>query len=423
VSTVNYQPPTVAIATGAIVPVNATDSNKFNARSPAGVHLVVDVVGYFRSATAPGAGLRIERHPTIDTVNTVNGSSANGVTAGVRGATIAGGGLPTGDTDPDFGGDAPNRVADAYGTVGGGFNNVAGDQLGSALDRAFATVAGGAVNSATGYGSFVGGGVGNVASGEVSAIAGGTGNSTAFSRSAVAGGEGNSATGYASFVAGGRFNTASGSHSLAAGFRALADQDFCALFGLWSSNTAMSCIGQSNIFRIGADHGFSIDYFSQRADGGGNRWVYIGDINAGRTLNAWNNAHLTDAGVWVNGSSSVHTKTDFASVDTEAVLDRVVAMPVTTWRYREGEAGIRHIGPMAEDFYAAFGVGYGPHTIADLDARGVALAAIQGLNAKLEDRMAKQEQALTERDARIAEQSRELARLHDAVETLLSRRH
>jgi hypothetical protein len=65
-------------------------------------------------------------------------------------------------------------------------------------------------------------------------------------------------------------------------------------------------------------------------------------------------------------------------------------MPVTTWRYKEGEAGVRHIGPMAEDFHAAFGVGYGPHTIADLDARGVAFAAIQGLNRKLEQRVVDQ---------------------------------
>ena len=56
---------------------------------------------------------------------------------------------------------------------------------------------------------------------------------------------------------------------------------------------------------------------------------------------------------------------------------------------------------MAEDFWSAFGIGYGAHTIADLDARGVALAAIQGLNAKLEAK-------LVERDATIAAQARDL---------------
>jgi hypothetical protein len=416
VSTVNYQPPTVAIATGAIVPVNATDSNKFNARSPAGVHLVVDVVGYFRSATAPGAGLRIERHPTLDTVNTVNGSSMNAVVGGVRGATIAGGGLPIGDPDPGFSFSGPNVVSDAYGTVGGGYGNRAGDSLGTVVDAAFATIGGGRNNSASGHTSTIAGGFNNVAGAALSSITGGTYNVASGYSAFIGGGIDNEAGGFASSIPGGEANGTAGSHSFAAGRFARANQNHCAVFGLWSTTTPMTCIGTTEIFRIGADHGFSVDYFSQRADGGGNRWVYIGDINAGRTLNVWNGAHLTDAGVWVNGSSSATTKTDFASVDTEVVLDRVVAMPVTTWRYREGEAGVRHIGPMAEDFHAAFGVGYGPHTIADLDARGVALAAIQGLNAKLERRVA-------ERDARIAEQSRELARLRDAVETLLSRRH
>lgn len=44
---------------------------------------------------------------------------------------------------------------------------------------------------------------------------------------------------------------------------------------------------------------------------------------------------------------------------------------------------------MAEDFWESFGVGYGPQTIVDLDARGVALAAIQGLNAKVQELMAR----------------------------------
>ena len=63
------------------------------------------------------------------------------------------------------------------------------------------------------------------------------------------------------------------------------------------------------------------------------------------------------------------------------------------------------MGPMAEDFWAGFAIGYGPQTIADLDARGVALAAIQGLNAKVE------EQALT-----VAEQQREIAELRERVQ-------
>jgi hypothetical protein len=66
---------------------------------------------------------------------------------------------------------------------------------------------------------------------------------------------------------------------------------------------------------------------------------------------------------------------------------------------------------MAEDFHAAFGVGYGPHTIADLDARGVALAAIQGLNAKLETKLAA-------RDAEVAALRDEVAELRSLREDI-----
>ena len=56
--------------------------------------------------------------PNAISPNAIGGSPLNNVTAGVRGATISGGGAPMAG-DPDFTGDAPNRVTDAYGTVGG----------------------------------------------------------------------------------------------------------------------------------------------------------------------------------------------------------------------------------------------------------------------------------------------------------------
>ena len=47
---------------------------------------------------------------------------------------------------------------------------------------------------------------------------------------------------------------------------------------------------------------------------------------------------------------------------------------------------IRHIGPMAQDFYAAFGVGEDDRHISTVDADGVALAAIQGLYQVVQDK-------------------------------------
>jgi hypothetical protein len=76
-------------------------------------------------------------------------------------------------------------------------------------------------------------------------------------------------------------------------------------------------------------------------------------------------------------------KADFASVDGQAVLAQVAALPIQSWRYRTEETAVRHIGPMAQDFAAAFHVGDDDRHIHVVDAQGVALAAIQGLLQEL----------------------------------------
>jgi NifU-like protein involved in Fe-S cluster formation len=57
-------------------------------------------------------------------------------------------------------------------------------------------------------------------------------------------------------------------------------------------------------------------------------------------------------------------------------------MPVTEWSYKEQDAAIRHIGPTAQDFHAAFGLGQDPLRIGTLDADGVALAGVRALEAR-----------------------------------------
>jgi hypothetical protein len=66
---------------------------------------------------------------------------------------------------------------------------------------------------------------------------------------------------------------------------------------------------------------------------------------------------------------------DFATVDGLAVLARVAALPIQSWRYRTEEPAVRHIGPMAQDFAAAFQVGDDDRHIHVVDAQGVALPA------------------------------------------------
>ncbi|MBL8243861.1 MAG: tail fiber domain-containing protein [Rhodanobacteraceae bacterium] len=154
------------------------------------------------------------------TANVIAGSSANGVTAGVRGATISGGGVPTGDSDPIFTNEAPNRVTDAYGTVGGGFANRAGDDAGTALDQTYATVGGGSQNIARDGSTTVAGGTRNSAIGFASTVGGGLGNSAQLLYSTVGGGTDNAAFGFASVVGGGQLNCAGGNNSWAGGKRA-----------------------------------------------------------------------------------------------------------------------------------------------------------------------------------------------------------
>jgi trimeric autotransporter adhesin len=85
----------------------------------------------------------------------------------------------------------------------------------------------------------------------------------------------------------------------------------------------------------------------------------------------------------VTGSSDRNLKEDFAPVNAGEVLNRVAALPISRWSYK-ADAGVTHLGPMAQDFYAAFAVGMDDRHISMVDADGVALAAIQGLNQKLE---------------------------------------
>ncbi len=82
--------------------------------------------------------------------------------------------------------------------------------------------------------------------------------------------------------------------------------------------------------------------------------------------------------------SDRNQKAGFAPVDVDSVLAKVALLPLMTWHYTNDAAATPHLGPMAQDFHAAFGLGGDDKTIATVDADGVALAAIQGLHRKVE---------------------------------------
>jgi trimeric autotransporter adhesin len=86
------------------------------------------------------------------------------------------------------------------------------------------------------------------------------------------------------------------------------------------------------------------------------------------------------SGQW-NCQSSRFTKENFAAVDGEDVLRKLSALPIQTYAYIT-EPGVRHLGPMSQDFHAAFGLGADDTSIAVLDASGVAMAGVQALEAR-----------------------------------------
>ena len=320
------------------------------------------------------------------------------MTSGVDSATISGGG-ETG---------ALNRVTDTGGTVGGGRANQAGNNDGTENDRTYATVSGGRFNVASSVTSTVGGGVDHTASGRDSTIAGGSSNRATGQASTVAGGNnneandlyatvsggrGNIASSRGATVAGGEDNIAAGQNSFAAGRRAQANFDGSFV---WGDSTA-------------ADVTSSVaNEFTVRASGGV-RFFSNSGLTTGVTLAA-------GGGSWASVSDR-NLKENFAAVNGEQVLEKVAAIPMQTWNYIAQEDAIRHMGPMAQDFHAAFGLGPDDKHITTIDADGVALAAIQALYKLSQQKDVEIEQ----QQARIHDQQGQIDELRAAVEALQQR--
>jgi hypothetical protein len=118
----------------------------------------------------------------------------------------------------------------------------------------------------------------------------------------------------------------------------------------------------------------------------------------------------------ISQGSDRNAKTDFAAADPAEVLQKVAALPVQSWRYKSEAEGVRHLGPMAQDFHAAFGVGPDDKHIDTVDADGVALAAIQGLNQKVESGKQKTESRME----RLEAENKELRGRLNKLERLLN---
>ncbi|MCC6963802.1 MAG: tail fiber domain-containing protein [candidate division Zixibacteria bacterium] len=87
---------------------------------------------------------------------------------------------------------------------------------------------------------------------------------------------------------------------------------------------------------------------------------------------------------WVNASDA-NAKENFKKVNGAELLDQIADLEITKWNYR-GDAGSQHIGPTAQDFQKAFGVGSDGKSISTIDPSGIALAAIKELYAQLKQK-------------------------------------
>ena len=333
--------------------------------------------------------------------STIGGGSGNVIIA--RYGTIAGGGRV--ESQNTF---SANFVFDEHGTVGGGGWNAAGSIAGTKTDASFATVAGGRQNEAQALYSTIGGGSGNRVHGPYGTVGGGGNNQAGpdnnnfnVSYATVSGGENNEATGLHATIPGGHDNIASAGDSFAAGQMAEAKHGNSFV---WNDGSLGVLTSRGfGTMTIRADGGV---YFSV---GGGEAWVeiYRKSVITGRTsefrlIDTSFGAYLNGAGQWVNASDK-NMKENLVAVDGQEVLDKLAGLSMSTWTHKNDPA-VRHIGPMAQDFYGAFGMGGNDKAISTIDADGVALAAIQGLyqlvkqdNAELNKRIARLEAAIQNR--------------------------
>ena len=360
--------------------------------------------------------------------NVVFGSSANNVASGIGGATIAGGGKVG----------SHNSVKSDFATVSGGQDNAAsgfssavGGGYANTASGAYSAVGGGFINKASGEVAFVAGGSINTAGGDVSFAAG---NSATVRDATQAGNVGTCSIGqcgdYGTFVWGdGSSNTAftsSGPNQFlirATGGVAIngtptADTDELTVYGNGNSNNNVNV----HLLPYGATLGFNLKgiggsatapvlHIDQDTGGGGtatrfsigslgNIGLLGGDtstnpLTVGTDTTNGNGAYLTPGGVWTAGSSRTF-KEGFAQIDAGNILAKVIELPVQTWFYRNDHQEGRHMGPVAEDFSALFGLGNDDKHIGGVDESGVAFAAIQGLNRKVEDENGKLKQENSE---------------------------
>jgi hypothetical protein len=239
-------------------------------------------------------------------------------------------------------------------------------------------------------------------------------------------GDAASASGESSTAMGG-LTTASGDSSTAMGNRTLASGPFSTAMGIettasGSGSTAMgdntraagrgSVVAGTNATALGAAEGSfifgdrsTVTTFSHITGFEPNQFL----ARAAGGVGFYTNASLTAGVTLAPGSSAwssvsdVRAKSHFRDLSGEDLLSKLAAMPIREWSYNAQDASIRHVGPTAQDFFAAFGLGEDPLRISTIDADGVALRAIQALEAHTRDTSATHSAELARLLARVTQ--------------------
>jgi hypothetical protein len=142
--------------------------------------------------------------------------------------------------------------------------------------------------------------------------------------------------------------------------------------------------------------------------------LIFGSTRSSRAIDTWTGAHLTAGGAWINASDR-NRKRNIVAFDGQDALARLRRLPVYQWNYTAEADGVRHVGPMAQDFHAAFGLNGDDDThIATVDADGVLMASVVAV--------ADQGDALRAENIRLRELISGLEARLARLERLLSRR-
>jgi len=348
-----------------------------------------NVAGAYVTAVLGGLG-----NEACDDYSSIGGGEGNSIasTSGTSYMAFLGGGesnVITGGAEYGFlGAGHANTLTGLTGALAGGYRNQnAGTNamLGAGESNSItsagddAVLGGGSTNTVSAQYGVIAGGTNNSVSGEGAYIAAGGYNTASGEGALVDGGFENTAAGTFATIPGGYANSAAGTYSFAAGVHASAIQDGTFV---WSDGSN----GDTTLASTAAYQ------FVARASGGFTLWT-----NAAATVGA---KLAPGSGAWASASDR-NLKTDVARIDDAAVLDKVAALPIERWSYKS-ERGVRHVGPMAQDFYAAFGVGEDDKHITSIDEEGVALAAIKALHAENARLRARQEKMQMQLDRLLA---------------------